>query len=90
MKKIILGTLIGTLAASACYLPLLIHEREARYALGKYNGYTSGLIDAARTIHEEFGVYDGTSDYRRLFSVKTTDVIVIEQTNGCKVIRVIP
>lgn len=89
MKKISMGMFFGILIASIIYIPIIYIQMEEKYKLGNANGKTQGLIIAAKAIEKEFGKYNGKSKYTRLFSVKTTDVIVTNE-NGNKTIKVIP
>ena len=89
MKKIVIGIAIGIILASAALIPLLIHERKAKFQFGLTNGRIQGQIDCAIVLDKAFGRYDGKSEYERLLSVKTTDIITIE-TNGVKTVRIIP
>lgn len=77
------------LVAVLGFIPVLRSQQKARLELGRHQGELAGLAEAADTLSKEFGHYDGQGAYRRLFSIKTTDVIVIE-TNGVKTVRVIP
>jgi hypothetical protein len=89
MKNKVIGLLFGLALASAFYIPLLYQQMEAKYELGLSNGVIEGLVHAANKIEHEFGVYEGKAKYSTLFSVKTTEVIVV--TNGSeKYIKVIP
>ena len=89
MKKIITGMSLGAVLATALFVPILIHERRAKFEFGSNYGKILGLTEAADCLGKEFGRYDGESAYRCLFSVKTTDVISLV-TNGVKTVRVIP
>lgn len=89
MKNIIVGIFFGIFLSSCFYIPLMMYERDAKYELGRANGKIEGLWQAAKSIEQTFGVYDGKSKYSRMFSVKTTDVIVVSD-NGVKTIKVIP
>ncbi|WP_157046927.1 hypothetical protein [Maridesulfovibrio salexigens] len=50
-------------------------------------GRIDGLATALGALNEEFEPYDGKSDYRTLFSVKATSVVVIEK-DGRKEIQI--
>jgi len=64
-------------------------EAHDKFEFGRANGIRAGRFEAADALQKEFGLYDGHSPYKVLFSEKTTDVISIE-TNGVKTVRVIP
>jgi hypothetical protein len=83
MRKFIAGLTVGFVSAAAIFLPLWLSARRDN------PGRQTGRSEAAETVLREFGSYDGSSPYKLLFSVKTTDVIIIE-TNGVKTVRVIP
>jgi hypothetical protein len=89
MKQIIIGIVLGILGASAIYIPFAYSYSQKKYNLGITSGKIVGLTIAARAIEEEFGIFKGKSKYNVLFSVKTTDVISINE-DGCKKIKVIP
>ena len=89
MRKIIIGMVLGAAIAAGLLIPILIHERHAKFEFGRKNGRIDSLFDAADALDKEFGRYDGNAEYKRLFHVKTTDVISIE-TNGVKTVRIIP
>jgi hypothetical protein len=89
VKKVILNILIGMAIATAFFMPVLIHERRNQYTIGHNAGKIDGLLEAARAPENEFGRYDGHAKYRRLFGVKTTDVISVD-TNGTRTVRIIP
>ena len=89
MKKMIIGMIMGAVLATALFVPILIHERNAKFEFGSNCGKIFGLMEAADALDKEFGRYDGKSECKRLFGVKTTDVISIE-TNGVKTVRIIP
>jgi len=87
MKKFILGLAVGLFigvgGSTAVFIPVVLSERQSNH------GRLVGYAEAANSLAGEFGLYDGHATYKRLFSVKTTDVISIE-TNGVKTVRVIP
>jgi len=64
-------------------------DRHDSFESGHKSGIVAGHFEVADALQKEFGLYDGHSPYKVLFSEKTTDVISIE-TNGIKKVRVIP
>ncbi len=64
-----------------------MHVRGKWFDLGRNTGKIDGLATALEALDKEFGPYDGKSDYRTLFSVKATSVVVIEK-DGKKQIRI--
>ena len=89
MKQIVIGIFFGLLIASAIFIPIMKQQTASKFELGRKNGVVEGLTIAAKKIEKEFGDYDGKSKYSKIFSVKTTDVVVINEGN-IKTIRVIP
>ena len=89
MKRIILGFLLGCVVTGALCVAVLISQEEKIRNWSREIGRLDGLFEAADAIDKEFGRYDGKGEYKRLFGVKTTDVIAIE-TNGVKTVRIIP
>jgi hypothetical protein len=89
MKQIIIGISLGIFVASAVYIPFIYDYGKKNMINGIKTGKVVGLSIAANAIKEEFGIFDGMSKYTVMFSVKTTDVIVINK-NGNKQIKVIP
>jgi hypothetical protein len=87
MKRFIAGLAVGLLlgigVSVAVFIPVILSERESNH------GRLVGYAEAADSLAGEFGLYNGQGAYKRLFSVKTTDVISIE-TNGVRTVRVIP
>jgi hypothetical protein len=88
MKNLVLGIVIGIFLASAIFFPLYHYQIENYRNIGIRDGKIEAFAFAANKIEEHFGTYDGQSDYEVLFSVKTTDVIVIEKPDS-KTIKVI-
>jgi hypothetical protein len=81
---------VGFICASALFIFVILpKEAHDKFEFGRTNGIVAGHFEAADALQREFGLYDGHSPYRVLFSEKTTDVISIE-TNGVKTVRVIP
>jgi hypothetical protein len=89
MKKFALGVLVGMAISAVIFVPLLRGERKDKFEFGRTNGIIAGRFEAAEVLEKEFGRYDGHAPYKVLFSVKTTDVVSTE-TNGVKIVRVIP
>jgi len=87
--KYIATFIAGFICASALFAFLTMRVAHDKFDFGRKNGIVTGRLDAAKAIGDEFGFYDGHGPYKVLFSVKTTDVISIE-TNGIKIVRVIP
>ena len=83
------GGILGMLVAILGFIPVLRSQQKTKFDLGRRQGQLAGLSEAAEVIDKEFGRYAGQGEYRCLFSIKTTDVIVIE-TNGVKTVRIIP
>ena len=80
----------GFVCASALFIFVIVpKEAHDKFDFGRTNGIVAGRFEAADALQKEFGLYDGHSPYKVLFSEKTTDVISIE-TNGVKTVRVIP
>ena len=88
MKNIIIGIGIGILLSTAIFVPIRRQTIESYRAVGINNGKIAAFSEAAQAIEREFGIYDGKSAYKKLFSVKTTDVIAIDKPDK-KSIRVI-
>jgi hypothetical protein len=72
MKKYIIGFFLGGMLATACFVPLLIQQRNAQFISGSQHGQTTELFEVVSTLDKEFGRYDGNGKYTRLFGVKTT------------------
>jgi len=93
MKTFIVGVILGVLAATGIFIPILVHEQKAKYEFGKMNGRIDALQEAASILGKEFGYYkgcfNGKTPFKELFEVKATSVLMIE-TNGVKTIKVIP
>ncbi|TIH13552.1 hypothetical protein D0S45_14665 [Marinifilum sp. JC120] len=87
MKKTIAAFLLGVLITLIGYIPFYMHVREKWFDLGRNTGQINGLATALEALDKEFGPYDGKSDYRILFSVKATSVVVIEK-EGRKEIKI--
>lgn len=87
MKKTIAAFLLGVLITLTGYIPFYMHVREKWYDLGRNAGQIDGRSTALEALNKEFGPYDGKSDYRTLFSVKATSVVVIEK-EGKKEIQI--
>ncbi|HTJ00226.1 MAG TPA: hypothetical protein VL527_15195 [Dongiaceae bacterium] len=85
MVKFVLGILVGGLLATLCLVTFISKQ----FAAGLNSGNIAGRLEAANALQQEFGTNVGAAPHRVLFSVKTTDVVVIE-TNGIKTVRVIP
>ena len=83
------GGILGMLVAILGFIPVLRSQQRAKFDLGRRQGELAGWNAAADALDKEFGRCDPQSEYRRLFSIKTTEVVVIE-TNGVKTVRVIP
>ena len=82
--------LVGFVCASLLFLFVILPKQaHDKFEFGRTNGIRAGHFEAADALQKEFGLYDGHSPYKVLFSEKTTDVISIE-TNGVKTVRVIP
>jgi hypothetical protein len=89
MKKFALGFFVGSAFIVLVLALIFRSEIRGHYDFLVNEGITVGRAEVARSLEREFGVYDGRSPYKVLYSVKTTDVISIE-TNGIKTVRVIP
>ncbi|WP_421901217.1 hypothetical protein [Maridesulfovibrio sp.] len=87
MRKTIAAFLLGVLITLTGYVPFYMHIREKWFDLGRNTGKIEGLANALEALNKEFGPYDGKSDYRTLFSVKATSVVVIEK-DGRKEIQI--
>ncbi|NDV24591.1 hypothetical protein [Desulfovibrio sp. JC022] len=87
MKKTITAFLLGVFITLTGYIPFYMHVREKWFDLGRNTGQINGLATALKALEKEFGPYDGESDYRTLFSVKATSVVVIEK-DGKKEIQI--
>ena len=70
-------------------MPILIAEQDNKFKLGVNDGKITGLIYSVKELEKEFGAFDGVVEYKRLYSVKTSDVVSVE-INGVKTVRVIP
>jgi ribosomal protein L25 (general stress protein Ctc) len=89
MKKYVIGFIGGIIVSGAIFIPILITELEAKLELGKNNGKIDGLVYSVRELEKEFGAIDSSTEHKRLYSVKTSDVVSVE-INGVKTVRVIP
>ena len=89
MKKFISGVFVGVAISTVIFVPLLLSERRDKFEFGRNAGIVAGRFEATDALFKEFGLYDGHTPYKVLFSVKTTDVISTE-TNGIRTVRVIP
>ncbi len=87
MKKTITAFLLGVLITLTGSIPFYIHVREKWFDLGRNTGQINGLATALEALEKEFGPYEGESDYRILFSVKATSVVVIDN-DGNKEIKI--
>ena len=77
------GGVVGALLVAAVVVLLVLREQRVQYERGRI----CGLSDAADAFEKEFGSYDGTSTFTRVFNVKCADVLAIEM-NGVKTPRV--
>ena len=84
-----LGVVSGIVLSLALFVPLFVAERRNKFEFGVNQGFAHGLNEAATRLQTEFGEYAGNGDYKRIFSISTSDVIAIE-INGVKTVRVIP
>lgn len=89
MKQLIAGVFLGIGLASLPFNLLVRYEQEKKFQFGITQGYSKGLNDAANLLEKEFGTHDPKGDYKRIFSISTSDVIAVE-VNGVKTVRVIP
>jgi hypothetical protein len=89
MRKFGLGVLAGIVISTILFVPLLVSERRNKFQFGRVNGIVEGLFEASTALEKEFGRYDGRTPYKRLYGVKTTDIVSIE-TNGVRTVRLIP
>ncbi len=88
MRGFTIGMLFGAAVATACLVPVIFQQRHDQFASGSRHGRTVALLEVTGILDKEFGRYDGTGKYTRLFSIKTSDVVSTE-TNGIKTVRVI-
>jgi len=89
MKKYVVGFISGVVISAIIFIPILKSEQQAKFEIGKNNGNISGLAHSVKELKKEFGVIDSSEKYKRLYSVKTSDVVSVE-INGVKTVRVIP
>ncbi len=89
MKKYIIGFIGGVVISAIIFVPILKSEQQAKFKLGINNGKISGLAHSVKELEKEFGLIDSSAKHKRLYSVKTSDVVSVE-INGVKTIRVIP
>ena len=89
MKKYIIGFIGGVVISVIIFIPILKSRQQAKFELGINNGEISGLAHSVNKLKKEFGVINSSAKYKRLYSVKTSDVVSVE-INGVKTIRVIP
>jgi hypothetical protein len=89
MKKFTFGGFVGIAISVIVFVPLRLSERRNKFEFGRNNGIVAGRFEAADALEKEFGLYDGHTPYKVLFSVKTTSVVSME-TNGVRTVRVIP
>ena len=88
MKNMILGIFIGIILSLAVFIPIRQQTIESYRTVGINNGRITALWEIAEIIEQEFGVYDDNLEYRRLFSIKTTDIVIVNKSSE-KSIRVI-
>ena len=88
MKKYIIGFVVGLIVASGVLIPVFIQEQNNKIEFGRNMGFTDGLIFSSGELEKEFGAIKTPKAYKHIFSVKTTDVIMIE-VDGVKTVRVI-
>ena len=89
MRKYIIGFIGGVVISAIIFIPILESEQQAKLELGKNSGKISGLVHSVKELEREFGVIDSSAKYKKLYSVKTSDVVSVE-INGVKTVRVIP
>lgn len=89
MKIFIAGILCGVGLASVPFYLLLRSEQHNKKQFGVTQGFSNGLQEAASMLEKEFGTHDSKGEYKRIFSISTSDVIAVE-VNGVKTVRVIP
>jgi hypothetical protein len=89
MKKYIIGFIGGVVISTLIFIPILKSRQQAKFKLGINTGKIIGLVHSVRELEKEFGVINSSAEYKRLYSVKTSDVVSVE-INGVKTIRVIP
>ena len=89
MKKYFLGFIVGISVSLMIFIPLLLSEQQNKFEFGKNSGIIRGVLFSVKAIEKEFGVLENFSKYKVLYSVKTSDVVVVE-INGTKTVRVIP
>ena len=88
MKKYIIGFVVGLVVTSGLLIPVFIQDQNNKIEFGRKIGFTEGLIFSSGRLEKEFGAIKTPKNYKRIFSVKTTDVIVFE-VDGIKTVRVI-
>jgi hypothetical protein len=89
MKKYIIGFISGVVISAMIFIPIFKSKQQEKYELGVNSGKISGLTYSVKEIAKEFGIMDSSAKYKRLYSIKTSDVVSVE-INGVKTIRVIP
>ena len=89
MKKYVIGFISGIIVSGLIFIPILKMEQQAKFESGTYQGQINGLVHSVEEIEKEFGTIDSQEKYKRLYSVKTSDVVSVE-INGVKTVRVIP
>ncbi len=89
MKKYVIGFMGGVVVSGAIFIIVLKAEQEAKLEQGKNSGKISGLTYSVKKLEKEFGTIDSSAKYKRLYSVKTSDVVSVD-INGVKTVRVIP
>ncbi len=88
MTKYFLSIVIGITISSAVYLPILFTEQARKFELGLKHGFINGKHYAAEKLKSEMKSPQKGVQYKVIYSVKTTDVVVYK-TNGIKTIGVI-
>lgn len=89
MKHFIAGIVCGVCLVLVPFYLLLKSEQKNKFEFGVTTGFTNGLLDAANRLEKEFGTHDSKGEYKRVFSISTSDVIAVE-VDGVKTVRVIP
>ena len=88
MKKYILGFVAGISFSSMLFYPLLKNQQEEKYKLGVNNGIVQGLVISVKALESEFGSTESKNATKRLYSVKTSDVVTIKE-NGVNTVRIV-
>ena len=79
---LVAGVVLGGIISVAVAGPMMLHWHRIHD-----NGRIYGLFEAVDALEKNFGSYDGTSQFTRVFNVKCADVVAVE-VNGVKTVRV--